>query len=165
MNKIWELPVFLVPLFAFLIFSLEAFIPLEHIQTGENLYKLYCASCHGVSGDGTGDLAYLVYPKPRDFTGGKFKIKSTLPGLPPTDDDLFKTIRQGMPGTAMPAFNFLKDDEIKSLEKNIIKSELRRVFDFADTALNKYDALDSLSGTLDLYDIDIYDVKGKELEI
>ena len=115
MNKIWDLPVFLVPLSVFLIFSLEAFMPREHNQTGENLYKLYCASCHGVSGDGTGDLAYLVYPKPRDFTGGKFKIKSTLPGLPPTNDDLFKTIRQGMPGTAMPAFNFLKDDEIKSL--------------------------------------------------
>ena len=115
MNKIWELPVFLVPLFAFLIFSLGAFIPLEHIQTGENLYKLYCASCHGVSGDGNGELAYLVYPKPRDFTDGKFKIKSTLPGLPPTDDDLIKTIHQGMPGTAMPAFSFLKENEIKSL--------------------------------------------------
>ena len=57
------------------------------------------------------------------------------------------------------------DDEIKSLEKNIIKSELRRVFDFANTALNKYHALESLSGTLELYDIDIYDLKGKELEI
>ena len=100
----------------FIIFMiLQAFKSNGEKNTSEKLYQEYCASCHGVSGDGTGDLAYLVYPKPRDFTGGKFKIKSTLPGLPPTDDDLFKTIRQGMPGTAMPAFNFLKDDEIKSL--------------------------------------------------
>ena len=100
----------------FIIFmNLQAFKSNGEKNTSEKLYQEYCASCHGVSGDGTGDLAYLVYPKPRDFTGGKFKIKSTLPGLPPTDDDLFKTIRQGMPGTAMPAFNFLKDDEIKSL--------------------------------------------------
>jgi len=100
----------------FIIFMiLQAFKSNGEKNTSEKLYQEYCASCHGVSGDGTGDLAYLVYPKPRDFTGGKFKIKSTLPGLPPTDDDLFKTISQGMPGTAMPAFNFLKDDEIKSL--------------------------------------------------
>ena len=55
MIKIWDLPVFLVPLSVFLIFSLEAFMPREHNQTGEKLYKLYCASCNGVSGDGTGD--------------------------------------------------------------------------------------------------------------
>ena len=36
MNKIWDLPVFLVPLSVFLIFSLEAFMPREHNQTGEN---------------------------------------------------------------------------------------------------------------------------------
>jgi mono/diheme cytochrome c family protein len=115
MNKKRKFPIFLIPLSLMLIVFLQAFISGEHDQTGEDLYRSYCASCHGVNGDGAGDLAYLVYPKPRDFTGGKFKIKSTLPGLPPTDDDLFKSISSGMPGTAMPSFNFLEEDEINTL--------------------------------------------------
>ena len=92
--------------------TLEAFTLKKDVQSGEVLYKQYCASCHGNNGNGSGDLAYLVYPKPRDFTSGKYKIKSSSPGLPPTDDDIIKTIKQGMPGTAMPAFNFLHNDEI-----------------------------------------------------
>ena len=58
--------------------TLEAFTLKKDVQSGEVLYKQYCASCHGNNGNGSGDLAYLVYPKPRDFTSGKYKIKSCL---------------------------------------------------------------------------------------
>jgi len=98
---------------AFLV--LEAFTSTKNNKSGEALYTQYCASCHGNNGNGSGDLADFVYPKPRDFTSGKYKIKSSSPGLPPTNDDIIKTIKHGMPGTAMPAFNFLQNDEIKKI--------------------------------------------------
>ena len=81
----------------------------------ETLYNTYCTPCHGSQGDGEGELAYLLYPKPRNFTKGMFKLRSTPSGQMPSDDDLFKTIKNGMAGTAMPSFTFLKEDEIKSL--------------------------------------------------
>lgn len=84
-------------------------------KSGETLYLEYCSACHGIQGKGDGNLSYLVYPKPRDFSKGTFKIRSTLSGYPPTDNDLFNTIVRGMPGTAMPSFYFLKEEDIHSL--------------------------------------------------
>jgi hypothetical protein len=81
----------------------------------KSLYNEYCSACHGLNGDGKGEFSYLLYPKPRDLSSGQFKIRSTHQGNLPTNQDIEKTIRNGMPGTAMPSFSFLKDDEIKSL--------------------------------------------------
>jgi len=82
---------------------------------GEQNYKKYCLSCHGLDGKGDGELSYLLYPKPRDLTSGLFKIRSTPAGDLPTDTDLFTTVERGMPGTAMPSFNFLNPDELKDI--------------------------------------------------
>ena len=84
-------------------------------QSGKQQYKKYCLSCHGSEGRGDGELSYLLYPKPRDLTSGLFKIRSTQPGNPPTDEDLISSIKNGMPGTAMPSFNFLDNDELKDI--------------------------------------------------
>ena len=84
-------------------------------STGKQNYNKYCLSCHGLEGKGDGQLSYLLYPKPRDLTSGLFKIRSTKAGNPPTDTDLFTTIERGMPGTAMPSFNFLDPDELKDI--------------------------------------------------
>ena len=51
---------------------------------------------------------------------GKFKFKDTRIGQPPTDTDLARIIRNGIPGTAMPSFQLLSDDEIDSL-RNYVK--------------------------------------------
>jgi mono/diheme cytochrome c family protein len=85
----------------------------EH--TGESLYAEYCQPCHGADGTGSGQLAYLLYPKPRNFTSGLFKLRSTHDGQLPSDDDLFRTIRTGMQGTSMPSFAFLGDESIHSI--------------------------------------------------
>ncbi len=79
------------------------------------LYRKHCAHCHGVSGDGAGPTAAYLNPYPRDYRRGIFKFKSTPKGEKPTDSDLEKTLREGIPGTAMPSFNLLADDEIVSL--------------------------------------------------
>ncbi len=84
-------------------------------QTGEALYAEYCLPCHAADGTGDGQLAYLLYPKPRDLTSGLFKLRSTRDGQLPSDEDLFRTIRVGMQGTSMPSFEFLGDDNIQKI--------------------------------------------------
>ena len=85
------------------------------------IYLKRCAQCHGEEGDGLGPAADRMYPKPRDFTLALFKYKSTDADSEfPTDDDFFKTIAQGLPGTAMPAWGgVLSDDEIRALIRKI----------------------------------------------
>lgn len=79
------------------------------------LYREHCAHCHGITGDGQGPTAMALYPYPRDFRLGKFKFKSTPLRRPPTDDDLIRIVRNGIPGSAMPAFKTLPDEEVAAL--------------------------------------------------
>ena len=77
---------------------------------GRAIYQGKCVECHGASGRGDGPAAVLMTPRPRDFTSGKYEIRSTETGSVPTDDDLVRTVAQGMPGTAMPAWKTLLTD-------------------------------------------------------
>lgn len=52
------------------------------------LFKMYCANCHGEKGDGQGPLGKTLNPPPRDFTKGEFKFGGT-------DEDLFQVISNG----------------------------------------------------------------------
>jgi len=78
------------------------------VSLGRKSYEKECAACHGRSGDGEGEAAYLLYPRPRDFTSGQFRLVSTWDGVP-TDEDLFRTISRGMPGSAMPSWAHLPE--------------------------------------------------------
>lgn len=80
----------------------------ELLALGKATYQKQCVGCHGVNGDGEGEAAYLLYPRPRDFTTGQFRLVSTWDGVP-TDDDLFRAISRGMPGSAMPAWGHLPE--------------------------------------------------------
>ncbi len=71
---------------------------------GAGLYREHCVHCHGISGDGMGPTAAFLKPYPRDYRPGLYKFKSTIRAEMPTDDDLTRVIRYGVPGTAMPAF-------------------------------------------------------------
>lgn len=77
---------------------------------GEAVYQKQCSSCHGAEGKGDGKAAYLLYPKPRDFTSGEFRLVSTV-DAGPTEEDLLKSITRGMPGSAMPSWGHLNEEE------------------------------------------------------
>ncbi len=77
---------------------------------GKNLYLRYCQYCHGTKGDGTGENAPWVDPKPRDFTIGTFKCRSTPSGTLPLDSDLFHTVGRGLVNSAMPSWFPLTDE-------------------------------------------------------
>lgn len=74
----------------------------EASERGKEVYENSCAHCHGVEGRGDGSAAENLLPKPRDFTRGLYKIRSTEAGQLPTDQDLFDIITEGMPGSSMP---------------------------------------------------------------
>ena len=82
-------------------------------ESGKKLYLHYCSQCHGEKGDGEGYATPHLLPKPRNFTTGKFKVRTTPTGALPTHQDLVNIIRRGMPYTSMPAWEkHLKEDEI-----------------------------------------------------
>jgi len=87
--------------------------------TGEQLYAQHCAACHGPKGDGKGLAAQFVFPKPRDFRSGRFRLVSTANGVP-TFDDIRMVLRRGMPGSSMPPWPHLSDDAVKRLAEHII---------------------------------------------
>jgi mono/diheme cytochrome c family protein len=87
----------------------------EQRASGEKLYDRYCSQCHGVNGDGEGVAAPYVKPKPRDFTAGKYKIRSTPNGALPTHQDLKEIIRKGMPYSTMPAWPIFNDSQLDAL--------------------------------------------------
>ena len=77
-------------------------------ESGRNLYAKYCSQCHGDKGDGAGYATPHLLPRPRDFTTGKFKVRTTASGALPSHQDLVNIIRLGMPYTSMPAWPELR---------------------------------------------------------
>ena len=79
------------------------------VATGRRLYEKdadpSCQMCHGVKGDGLGPLSSQFDPRPRNFA-----CKATVNGIP--DGQLFWIVRNGSPGTSMPAFPALRDEQI-----------------------------------------------------
>lgn len=92
---------------------------------GAYVYERNCVICHGALGDGNGEWAKGLLPKPRSFREGMFKFRTTPSGMLPTNDDLRKTIRGGFSGTAMGMFTALSDDEVRGVTE-YLKSFSRR---------------------------------------
>ncbi len=79
----------------------------EDVAAGKALYEDNCTQCHGAQGDGRGEMADLLDPRPRDFRRAIYKIRRTPQGELPTDEDLFRIIGDGMSGTSMPVWRGL----------------------------------------------------------
>lgn len=99
------------------------------------LFRQHCAHCHGVTGDGAGPTAAFLNPHPRDYRQGIFKFKSTEFRAKPTTADLKRILTDGIPGTAMPSFALLPNDQIDALVEYVkylsIRGETERNMAFA----------------------------------
>jgi mono/diheme cytochrome c family protein len=73
-------------------------------QSGKELYRRFCVGCHGDEGNGEGNNAQWLDPRPRDFTTALFRWRSTPTGTLPTDEDLYNTVTRGIVGTLMPTW-------------------------------------------------------------
>ena len=87
---------------------------------GARVFAQRCAVCHGPDGKGNGPAAPSMFPRPRDFSSGAFKYKSAAAGEAPTDDDLLRTIRDGLPASAMPYFaGLLSNEELTAVVEQV----------------------------------------------
>ena len=63
------------------------------LEQGRVYYAQLCMSCHGTHGDGLGEWAYRVAPRPANLTRERTRRRS--------DAQLYEIISEGLPGTAM----------------------------------------------------------------
>lgn len=75
---------------------------------GREIYRVYCAGCHGMEGNGAGPVGHLLWPEPRDFTDTAWMSKRS-------EAYLLNVIRRGKPGTAMPGYDGLLPAEEQAL--------------------------------------------------
>jgi DMSO reductase family type II enzyme heme b subunit len=112
------------------------------LERGRAVYETHCAACHGSAGDGNGPAAVWLYPKPRNFSAGLFKIQSTPAGSLPTDEDLYRSITRGLGGSSMPAFNYLPEADRRAVVQYVkhltatVGPDGRRVNLFEQAAAN-----------------------------
>lgn len=70
---------------------------------GKAVYERLCVACHGAQGKGDGPAGQMMRPPAADLTGPKVKNKP--------DAELFQTIQNGRPPTAMSAFKGQLSDQ------------------------------------------------------
>lgn len=92
----------------------------ESAMSGLELYAFHCSACHGANGDGNGRAARHLSPRPRDLRRDKSRLVGALNGVP-TLEDLDAVIRRGMPGTAMPAFDYLSEEQQRMLSQEVLR--------------------------------------------
>jgi mono/diheme cytochrome c family protein len=63
------------------------------LEQGRIYYVQLCLDCHGARGDGRGEWAYRVTPRPANLTSPKTRARS--------DAQLFELISEPQPGTPM----------------------------------------------------------------
>ena len=120
--------------------ELVTFLDPMRLARGAQVYQKRCAGCHGVAGDGNGDAAEFLRPKPRDYRKGIYKFTSTSYGERPTRQDLVRTIRRGAKGTSMPAFPWMSDEDMQAVIDYVIYFSLRgRVEEYAIDMSEDYD--------------------------
>lgn len=86
-------------------------------QRGEKLFQGNCAFCHGADGTGKNWIGQFLEPHPRNLRDPVF-----MSGM--SRQRLAKVIREGLPGTSMPAWkDVLGSDDIRA-----ISAYINRVF-------------------------------------
>jgi DMSO reductase family type II enzyme heme b subunit len=134
------------------------------ISQGRGIYFRRCSFCHGLLGDGEGPAAEFMDPRPRDFTLGTFKFRTTESGELPLDEDLFRTVSRGLPGTGMQAFD---DDLIKNglseQERWAVIGYIKTfVPEFEDEEFDPYQKIVKLPADMPAYNADSI-AKGKKI--
>jgi DMSO reductase family type II enzyme heme b subunit len=111
--------------------------PAGTLSRGKAVYDQHCAACHGANGDGNGPASVWLYPRPRDFSAGLFKIKSTPAQALPTDEDLFASITRGLPGSSMPSFSYLSEQERRDVAAYV--KQLTTFVDASGKRVNRFE--------------------------
>ncbi|RIK86030.1 MAG: hypothetical protein DCC67_03230 [Planctomycetota bacterium] len=92
----------------------------EAAERGQRLYATHCAACHGAAGDGQGIAAPYLFPKPRNLQAGNFRLVSTDNNVP-TREDLHAVLIRGMPGSSMPPWGHLPQEDRELLVDEVLQ--------------------------------------------
>ncbi len=113
----------------------------DMIEAGKRVYFTKCVWCHGVDGAGDGPGADRLWPRPRNFNQGTFKIRHTASGELPLFDakkpvagqnDLFETVTHGLPGSAMPSWEGILTEEQRLQVLSFVTTQLVKDRKFTD---------------------------------
>lgn len=97
--------------------------------TGEKAYLRYCSSCHGVDGKSETDIGRAV--NARNLITGEYKqVKDRTVGV--TEDDIFNTIKTGVPGTAMSPFGHLSEADRRAIAQYVMELRQAAYFESQD---------------------------------
>jgi mono/diheme cytochrome c family protein len=89
-------------------------ISAQQLGRGAVAYTNYCRACHGDAGDGAGSSARGLQPPPRDLRLGVYKFAAVSAGQLPNDADFRRTIKAGLHGSAMLAWD-IPDPQLDDL--------------------------------------------------
>ncbi len=114
----------------------------EDVEAGKRVDLTKCVWCHGVEGAGDGPAADRLWPRPRNFNQGTFKIRHTASGeLPLPDADLLQTVTHGLPGSAMPSWDGILTEEQRRQAIAFVTTELVQDREFDDKEFETYTVL------------------------
>ena len=111
------------------------------LEMGKQVYFKKCVWCHGAEGAGDGPGADRLWPRPRNFNQGTFKIRTTASGELPTDEDLFLSVTNGLSGSAMPPWDGVLSEQQRHAVVAFVKKELVKDRDFQDTEFEEFHIL------------------------
>jgi len=86
----------------------------EAQAAGAALFAAHCAICHGANADGNGVRREAINPPPANLTLPRWSDAASAPRI-------YRTIRNGVRGTAMAAWPALSDRQIWDLVAYIHK--------------------------------------------
>lgn len=75
------------------------------IAHGKEIFAIQCATCHGPNGEGNGPAAAALNPHPRNFHAAEGWVNGRKPS------QVFKTLKEGIPGSGMASFATLPPDD------------------------------------------------------
>lgn len=120
--------------------QLNELVKAADLAHGARVYQNRCAGCHGISGDGQGEAAPYLQPKPRDYRKATYKFTSTPYGARPAWQDLIRTIRRGAKGTSMPAFPWMTQEDLNAVVNYVMYLSMRgRVEEVITSVAEDYD--------------------------
>ena len=115
----------------------------EQIESGKRVYFTKCVWCHGVEGTGDGPAAVRLWPRPRNFEAGTFKIRHTASGqLPLINVDLLQTVTHGLPGSAMPSWEGILTEDQRKDVLAFVSTQLVKDRDWQDTEFEDFYVLE-----------------------
>ena len=110
------------------------------VDPGRQLYARHCAACHGEQGNGQGKAAAYLFPRPRDIRAGRFRLLSTSNNVP-TREDLHAVLLRGMPGSSMPPWGHLLQQERDALVDEVMRLRIDGAREYYIKVLKEQDDL------------------------